>query len=229
MSSKETSIILLTKFKPENALWGFIQLAFGRFFFKDIPGLKFVKFLGSGKNAGFGLRPSPIHQGLFCCFDSEKFARDFLNNNQIVKKYKKKSVEFFSAELKSFSSKGAWSKNTIQESINPPGNGPIASLTRASIKITKAQEFWSLAPPSEASLKSFKGCILSAGLGEAPFLRQCTFSIWDSVFSLDSYARSGAHLNAIKSAYQGNFFVESMFVRFKPLSLKGVWQGKSFD
>ena len=47
MYSKETSVILLTKFKPENVLWGFTHLAFGRYFLGVIPGLKFFKILES--------------------------------------------------------------------------------------------------------------------------------------------------------------------------------------
>jgi spheroidene monooxygenase len=45
---------------------------------------------------------------------------------------------------------------------------------------------------------------------------------------MDHYARSGAHLTAIKAAHQGQYFSESMFVRFKPLHLQGVWKGRVF-
>ncbi|OUT98560.1 MAG: hypothetical protein CBC01_03120 [Betaproteobacteria bacterium TMED41] len=229
MQPKDTSIVLLVKFKPSFFLWGLLQLAFGRFFMRKIPGLNFFKLLGSGKNGGFTLKPGLNHQGLFCCFESEKFAQDFLKNSNIVKKYKRAAEEFFSVELKSYSTRGTWSQNTINEVTTTPDAGPIASLTRASIKITKARKFWSLAPDSENSLSSFKGCFLSIGLGEAPILRQATFSIWNNADSLNTYARTGAHLKAIKMANQEEFFSESMFVRFKPTNFEGVWQGKNFD
>ena len=67
------------------------------------------------------------------------------------------------------------------------------------------------------------------GLGEAPLLRQATFSIWDTPDSLNAYARNGPHLRAIKLANQENYFSESMFVRFRTLNAQGVWQGKNFD
>ncbi len=228
MYSKETSVILLTKFKPENVLWGFTHLAFGRYFLGVIPGLKFFKILGSGENAGFSLKPSLKHQGFFCCFESSDFAKEFLRNNPLITKYKNKSEEFFFAELKSFSSRGSWSENTIKESISPPLKGPIASLTRASIRISKVGKFWSLAPSSESSLRSYEGCLLSAGLGEAPLLRQCTFSIWNDIDSLNSYARTGSHLKAIKSANKNKYFSESMFIRFIPINFQGTWQGRNF-
>jgi spheroidene monooxygenase len=66
------------------------------------------------------------------------------------------------------------------------------------------------------------------GLGEAPFLRQATFSIWDSVHDMNQYARSGAHLRAIQAALQHGHFAESMFARFVPVTAQGVWKGKVF-
>tara|TARA_Y200000002_G_C22664877_1_gene657521 strand:+ start:517 stop:1206 length:690 start_codon:yes stop_codon:yes gene_type:complete len=229
MRYQDTSIVILVKFKPDYFWWGLFQLAFGRFFMRKIPGLNFFKLLGSGKNGGFSLKPGLNRQGLFCCFKSEKFAKNFLKNSMLVKKYRSAAKEFFSVELKSYSSRGAWSENIINESTTEPTSGPIASLTRASIKINKAKKFWSLAPASEISLHSYKGCLLSAGLGEAPILRQATFSIWNDPGSLNSYARTGAHSIAIKMANQEKFFSESMFVRFKPSNAKGVWRGKTFD
>jgi spheroidene monooxygenase len=67
------------------------------------------------------------------------------------------------------------------------------------------------------------------GLGEAPFFRQATFSIWDSVTDMNAYARSGAHLEAIQAANQHGYFSESMFARFVPLKVQGQWLGKDYD
>jgi spheroidene monooxygenase len=66
------------------------------------------------------------------------------------------------------------------------------------------------------------------GLGEAPLLRQCTFSIWKNTASMVAYAQSGAHLAAIQAAYKHGFFTESMFVRMRVLSMAGAWQGHDF-
>jgi spheroidene monooxygenase len=98
-------------------------------------------------------------------------------------------------------------------------------LTRASIHPLRALAFWRKAPPAEASLAQAPGCLLAAGLGEAPVLRQATFSIWDSVAAMDAYARSGAHLAAIQAAHREGYFSESMFVRFVPLAMQGRWKG----
>jgi heme-degrading monooxygenase HmoA len=69
---------------------------------------------------------------------------------------------------------------------------------------------------------------LAVGLGEAPFVRQATFTIWDSVADMNAYARSGAHLEAIQEAAQNDYFSESMFARFVPLQVQGQWHGKVY-
>jgi spheroidene monooxygenase len=108
----------------------------------------------------------------------------------------------------------------------PLSEVPIAAITRASIKPRHVRAFWRLSPPAEASLAQAEGCLLAAGLGEAPLLRQCTFSLWRNTEAMDAYARSGAHQQAIRAAYGGGYFSESMFVRFVPLLLQGSWQGR---
>ena len=229
MQKTETSVLLLSKFKKKYLFWGLKQLAFKRFFMKEVKGLLFFKILGSGRNAGFRVSPSFLHQGFFCHFESEKDAENFIFSNEIVNDYKTRSEDFFLTKLQSYSCKGSWSGNIMKEVVRKPLSGPIASLTRASIKVSKAIEFWSLAPETEISLNKSKGCILSVGLGEAPLLRQATFSIWENSKYLDLFARQGSHLDAIKVAYKKNYFSESMFIRFKTTSMEGSWKGVSFD
>jgi spheroidene monooxygenase len=69
---------------------------------------------------------------------------------------------------------------------------------------------------------------MAVGLGEAPFFRQATFSMWDSVNAMNAYARSGAHLEAIQAAQKNGYFSESMFARFVPLKVHGQWRGKHY-
>lgn len=83
-------------------------------------------------------------------------------------------------------------------------------------------------PPSELALQNAEGCLLATGVGEAPFLRQATITLWENTQSMDAYARSGAHLAAIRAAYAGNFFSESMFVRFCTSQIQGRWRGRVY-
>jgi hypothetical protein len=221
------TVILLVDLKPESKLWGFLRFPLGSFPFRAVNGLRFSKILGSGENGGFGLKPSGTHQGLFCVFDTETNADKFLDSD-IVKRYSDRAREFFTAKLQAYSAKGSWSGNTISIATQEPQGGPIAALTRASIKPLKAAQFWKRSPPAEESLANAKGCLLAVGLGEAPIFRQATFSIWESLDAMNAYARTGAHLEAIHASLSGGHFSESMFVRFKPIAPKGVWKGRQF-
>ena len=67
------------------------------------------------------------------------------------------------------------------------------------------------------------------GLGEAPLVRQCTFSLWQDTAAMLQYAHQGAHQVASAAAYKHQFFSESLFVRMQVLQMAGVWQGRSFE
>ena len=224
--SEQTAVLVLIDIASGSRLWGFSRYIFGKFLFRRIPGLVFCKILGSGFNGGFSTKPSLTKQGFFCVFDTKQNAEIFQQASPTVQAYRSHAKEFFIAILYAYSSRGSWSGFSIDELSSPPESGPIASLTRASIKPFKAMQFWAKAKPAEQAIEEAKGSILTAGLGEAPYFRQATFTIWENLNSIDAYARSGAHLSAIKAAYGENYFSESMFTRFKVGSASGVWQGK---
>ena len=77
------------------------------------------------------------------------------------------------------------------------------------------------------SLEQSSGCIIAAGVGEAPFFRQATFTIWESQAAMDQYARQGAHQRAISASLSGHYFSESMFSRYLPFDAQGSWKGRT--
>ena len=222
------AVIVLVDYAPSARLWGWLRFVIGRFSFTGLPGLIFFKILGSGEDGGFSLTPSATRQGLFCVFDTEAHADNFLQQSHVLARYRAHAREFFTAKLAPYSVKGSWAGHTLEVNTTAPESGPIAALTRASIRPSKARAFWRNSPPAEASLMHADGCLLAVGLGEAPIFRQATFSLWESIDAMNHYARTGAHMEAIQAALQGQHFSESMFVRFRPITPTGVWKGKVF-
>lgn len=219
--------LLLADVAPASRLWGWARIVRGSRSLQTEPGLRWARVMGSGHGGGFGLRPSVSHQGVFAVFDSLAGAQRFLQHSRCVASYRARSSECLTALLQPWSVRGRWGGQGLD--ITPaaaPPEGALVALTRASIRPSKAVPFWAMAPAAQASLLAAPGCSLAAGLGEAPLLRQCTVSLWDSVAAMDAYARSGAHLTAIRAAAAGGFFSESMFVRFKLLAIEGRWQGR---
>jgi hypothetical protein len=226
-TASESVVVVLAEIAPASRLWGYARFVFGRFTLPRIPGLRFARVLGSGYDGGFGLKPSLSRQGLLCAFADDAAASDFLRS-PYVEGFRRHSRECLTARLKAYSCRGSWGGRKLALSTGVPADGPVAALTRASIRPGRAAEFWRKAPPAEVSLASARGCMLAVGLGEAPVLRQATFSVWDSVASMDAYARTGAHLEAIRASHAGGYFSESMFVRFVPVELRGTWKGRAY-
>jgi spheroidene monooxygenase len=249
--AQQQVVLLLVRFRPGATAWGIAQLMQAPFRRPRDAGLAFQKVLGSGQNGGFGLRPGLNYQGLFSVFDSEDEATSYLQRSSQVAAYLDHAEAAFAAQLAPLSCRGAWSGFTfrpvppmpndaraetasvVQASQAPVAGDrnramPVASLTRASIRPLKAAAFWAQSPAAEHDLAEAPGCQLAVGLGEAPLLRQATFSLWKDQSAMDAYARSGAHQRAIQAAYGKEFFSESMFVRFRPVGLYGQWNGVSF-
>lgn len=228
MATGPVTVVMLADIEARHRLWGWSRFVVSRTALRNVPGLRFGKFLGSGHEGGFGLKPSASVQGLFCVFDDADSARAFAADDGPTQAWRERSREWFCCQLRAYSSRGSWSGMSLPESADAPPAGPVASLTRASIRPSRARDFWRMQPPAERSLAQAAGVMLAAGVGEAPIFRQATFTVWDSVASMDAYARSGAHRDAIAAAYEGRYFSESMFVRFVADTTQGSWKGRRF-
>jgi spheroidene monooxygenase len=227
-------VVVLFDFLPSHRSWAWLKLMQGTSgFFKSIPGLLFAKVMGSGENGGFSLRPSATHQGLIFVFDGLKNASAYLKGPDL-KPYKEKAKDWWQGLLGVNSCRGSWNHQTWQTNnvwardFSASVDAPVASLTRGSIRATKATSFWRYAPAAQKDLSQANGCELAIGLGEAPVFRQCTFSLWENTASMVNYAHHGAHQKAISAAKKHNFFSESMFVRMNVLYMQGLWLGKAY-
>ena len=235
-------VALLVDFMKSHRSWGWMRLVAGPAAYKALPGLLGAKVMGSGHGGGFTLRPSATHQGLLCRFDTADHAMDFLHGEQ-VQAYRERARECWAGLMAVTSARGEWDAQawglsdagsaTLGDdwhkrlpAVHEPQ--PLAVLTRASIHPAKATAFWRHAPAAQASLDAAEGCLLSMGLGEAPLVRQCTFSLWQDEAAMTAYARQGAHQLASSAAWQQKFFSESLFLRMRMLRMAGLWQGRDF-
>lgn len=221
--------VLLVNHQLRHRAWAWLQLVRGVAALAGTPGLRFAKVMGSGQDGGFGLRPSATHQALVTLFDTRAQAEAFVDGPR-VQAYRERAQDWWSGVLAITSSRGSWDGCTWDASPSEalagelPASLGMAALTRASIRPGKITPFWRLAPPAQRDLARAPGCELAMGLGEAPLLRQCTFSLWRDEAAMTAYAHSGAHGQAVKAAHRHDFFSESMFVRMRVLRQAGHWQ-----
>lgn len=225
--------MVLLDYLPRHKPWGWLRLAQGPAALEEVPGLDFAKVMGSGHGGGFSLRPSGTHQGVIALLDHLQTAQAFLQGPEVAA-MRERARHSWTGLLTVESARGSWDGQswaaTAPKQLGPSAtlpashaDQPLAVITRASIRPTKAMTFWKHAPGSQADLQQAPGCRLAMGLGEAPLLRQCTFSLWQDTASMQAYAQGSAHGAAARAAWRQDFFSESLFVRMRLLEEQGHW------
>ena len=67
------------------------------------------------------------------------------------------------------------------------------------------------------------GFIISYGVGEIPWIKQATFSIWESKAAMKNFAYGmKEHAEVIQKTRQQKWYSEDMFTRFKVLTTTSV-------
>lgn len=232
-------VVVLLDYWRQHQAWGWFRLASGSLGVKTHPGLQFAKVMGSGHEGGFTLRPSATHQGVVAVFDHLRGAIDFVQHPYVTEA-RKRARESWVGVMRIDSVRGHWDgvewAHTRSDQCELEGGvtmsahaDRLAVLTRASIRPAKAMAFWRHAPTAQADLHLAQGCEIAMGLGEAPLVRQCTFSLWEKPSDMVRFAHDGAHRSAIESANRNGFFNESLFVRMKLLAMNGVWKGRELQ
>lgn len=220
------AVLLMSRLRPAAVPWALLRLARGASALGAVPGMRFARVMGSGHQGGFGLRPGLDCQGVFALFDTLEQADRFAFDSEQAQGYRSRCIEHFGITLQASSCRGSWSGARLEALAPPDAAAPVAVLTRAAIRPSRMLSFWRHSPPSERDLAQAQGCRLAVGVGEAPLLRQATFSLWDSPQALEAYAWHGAHGRAIRASWQQGFFREWMFARFVPQRLQGRWRGR---
>ena len=209
--------------------WAFkmMQLAHGQIV-KEANGLTFYKLLGSGGVDGFSWKPNFAVYAFLGVWEDESYAKDFFDHATIFQQYKQKSVELFTTYMHTIQSHGKWSsKNPFEPTTKESSIGPIAVITRATIRKNKLLSFWKRVSGVSVNLNKYNGRKFSIGIGEWPLVQQATFSIWDSKEEMMEYAyKDPFHKLVIQLTREKKWYKEELFARFFPYKSDGQWNGK---
>ncbi|MEU8383068.1 spheroidene monooxygenase [Streptosporangium sp. NPDC048865] len=108
----------------------------------------------------------------------------------------------------------------------PDPGGPVAVLTRASIRPARLVAFYRSVPGVDRLLAEQDGCLASVGVGEWPLARQGTFSLWRDAAAVRDFAHRGrAHRQVIGRTRAEGWYSEELFARFSPYASEGTWNG----
>jgi hypothetical protein len=209
--------------------------------------ITFWKLLGCGKNGTFDIHPDWRQYavlavgGFQSVVSSFQFAASSLNScppsaarcKLIYGSFINSWWQFFKCEtytiiLEPTEGHGSWDNKNIFSELpkQTESNGLIAVLTRATIRVRKLKKFWQHVDGVTATLPASEGFIFSVGIGEVPWIKQGTFSVWQSKEHMKAFAyQLHKHIEVIQKTRKENWYSEEMFFRFKPLEAFGSLNG----
>ena len=210
-------------------LWALTQMGVARFTLPKTPGIGFWKLCGSGTGEGFTPVPNMGVYAILATWDSLADAQAQTQNAPTFRRYARRAAEAWTVYLSPTAARGQWSGQTPFQPQMDERPGPLAAMTRATIKPSVALQFWKHVPGIEDVIGDDPNVAFKIGIGEVPLLHQVTFSIWPNTQTMADFARcpGGAHSNAIKAVRQGDWFQEELYARFRVLGDVGSWGGAS--
>jgi heme-degrading monooxygenase HmoA len=190
-------------------------------------GCTFYKLLGSGKNGTFDLQPDWQQWGLLACWESREDFDRFFKDSFVSTWWKILAYEGYTIFCQPLQSHGKWDGKEPFGTTNIQNfSGPVAVLTRATIRISRLTNFWSHVDEVASLMTSAPGYVTSFGVGEAPFYKQATFSVWESIDDVKNFAyKSREHAEVIKLTRSENWYKEELFARFKVIETFGSLGG----
>jgi hypothetical protein len=203
-------------------------MAFDRPVLRRTGGLVFWRLLGTGRGASTGLGADLRRWALLAVWQAEGSLEEFLRRSPIAARWRREARESWHVRLTPVASRGRWGGiepfGTVREAAGVAG--PVAVLTRASIRPTRLVAFYRSVPVVDRCLRAQEGCLASVGVGEWPLARQATFSLWRDYGAAAEFAyRRPGHRRVIDRVRAEGWYSEELFARFVPYRSEGTWDG----
>lgn len=218
-----TQVTTLTLFSfKTNKFWAFQQMGVAPLRLKNIEGLKFYKFLGTGGGQGFSLRPDFSTYAFLGVWEDLSFYQNCLQKHPIFKTYQEKATSQRDLILNAVKSHGKWSGQNpfkTKPGLEAKGNHKVVVITRATLHWNRLFSFWKAVPAASKAIETAQGVQYYKGIGEWPFIQQATISIWDDFEAVNTFAyKDRAHADIVKKTKQMNWYKEDLFSRFHLIS-----------
>ncbi len=216
---------------------GFLSMAVFRLPLWTSKQNSFWKLMGCGKNGTFDKTPDWRQWALLevrslesgvgskkTTPDSQRQTPDFL-----LLWWSVFGCEKWVLELEPIEGRGSWDGKQCFGDLpqQTAYEGIIGVLTRATIRVNKLGAFWKNVDAVAQQMAGADGFVTSLGIGEIPWIKQATFSIWESRAQMKQFAyQMHHHTEVIRKTRKENWYSEEMFVRFRILSSRGTLHAK---
>jgi spheroidene monooxygenase len=207
-------------------IWAFAMMGLARLPLARMPDLEFWKLCGSGTGEGFTPRPETRVYAILCAWPDRETAERRLGGEDLFRRYRARASAHWTLLLSPFSVRGEWAGQTPFRPQADAPQGPIAALTRATLRPASLRHFWRRVPRISEVIGADPNVQFKIGIGEVPFLHQVTFSVWPDADTMDAFARdpNGPHAKAIRAVRAGGWFREELYARFHVIGEIGQWQ-----
>ena len=195
---------------------------------RALPGIRFVKLLGTGSAVTFTPRDADSrHWGVLACWDDDGGPQRFADS-EVAAAWDRTATESATWVMRPLSSKGRWAgQEPFGRPVPTRWEGPVAAITRGRIKPRLWRAFWAAVPPVALDVREGGGLEFALGIGEAPVGLQGTFSTWTSGAALTDFAyRRSPHQAVIDQTHRLDWYSEELFARFALLDARGTHQGR---
>ncbi|TAJ61986.1 MAG: DUF3291 domain-containing protein [Chitinophagaceae bacterium] len=220
---------------------GFLSMAVFRLPLLFNKQIRFWKLMGCGRNGTFDKTPDWRQWAvLLVCSEEPGVRGHFSSASPSTPNSQLPTPDFFSSWWKFFGCEkwelllepieghGTWDGQACFGELPKQTDyaGMIGILTRATIRVNKLGSFWKNVDGVASQMAGADGFITSLGIGEVPWLKQATFSIWESREQMKQFAyQMKQHAEVIRKTRKENWYSEDMFVRFRILSSQGTLNG----
>lgn len=219
-------VLTIARYPRQKAFFGLLSMALFRWPLRRNKAITFYKLMGCGRGGTFDKTPDWQQWAVLAVLpqrpaaDTRQVYGSFIHNW-----WKRHHCELFTLVLQPLQGHGLW------DGLQPFGNLPrqavhtglTAVLTRATIRLNKLNAFWKNVNPAAAPLQQARGFIMSVGIGEVPWVKQATFSIWAQPEDIHQYAYANKqHAAVIGKTRKENWYSEELFVRFAVLEYAGT-------
>jgi len=225
--SQIVSLSLFRFDRTRSRLWAFAMMGAARLAMPRTPDIGFWKLCGTGTGEGFTPLPNWGVYAILATWPDHSIARNRIATASIFQRYRKHAAEDWTVFMAPTSVKGEWAGVEPFKVSEPDEGGPLAALTRATVKPSVAAQFWKRVPDISSVIGKDENVAFKIGIGEVPLLHQVTFSIWPDAKRMANFARTGHHAEAIRAVRDNDWFREELYARFSVKSEYGTWNGAS--
>ncbi|MBS0123446.1 spheroidene monooxygenase [Thetidibacter halocola] len=209
-------------------LWAFAMMGLARGQLSRVPDLGFWKLCGSGTGEGFTPVPNTAVYAILATWPDPGTAMMRTTQAPVFERYRRRATENWTLLLNPITARGVWSGHAPFQVQTDAGSGPVAALTRATVRPREALRFWRRVPDISTAIGADPNVMFKIGIGEVPLLHQITFSVWPDSRSMAHFAREdGPHARAIRAVRDGDWFAEELYARFRIVGEHGRWEGRS--